>query len=85
VLKLLQTVAGDAASVNISPINARPQYEIGPGGVQTGRLTGYELDRNFEMSSNDVALIGKVAAQASSLISEGVNINSWPPSISTTT
>jgi hypothetical protein len=79
VLKLLQAVAGDAASASISPINARPQYEIGPGGVQTGRLTGYELDRNFEMSSNDVALIGKVAAQASSLISEGVNINSWPP------
>src|SRR5512139_310281 len=26
VLKLLQTVAGDAASVSTSPINARPQY-----------------------------------------------------------
>jgi hypothetical protein len=79
VLAMLGTVAGESAAVATSPVNARPQYEIGPGGAQTGRIAGYELDRNFEMSSGDVALIGKVAAQASSLISEGVNINSWPP------
>lgn len=78
VLQLLETVAGNTA-VAASPITARPQYEVGPGGVQTGRIAGYELDRNFELSSADVALIGKVAAQASSLISEGVSINSWPP------
>jgi len=79
VVKMLESFAGASAAVATSPVNARPQYEIGPGGVQTGRLTGYELDRNFELSSGDVALIGKVAAQASALISEGVNINSWPP------
>jgi hypothetical protein len=79
VLKMLESVAGASAAVTTSPANARPQYEIGPGGVQTGRLTGYELDRNFELSSGDVALIGRVAAQASTLISDGVNINSWPP------
>jgi len=79
VMALLKTVVGDQAAVATSPINARPQYEIGPGGVQTGRIASYELDRNFELSSGDVALIGRVAAQASSLISEGVNINSWPP------
>jgi hypothetical protein len=76
---LLESVAGASAAATVSPVNARPQYEVGPGGVQTGRVTGYELDRNFEFSSADVALIGRVAAQASSLISDGVNINSWPP------
>ena len=79
VLTMLKDVAGESTAVSTSPINARPQFEIGPGGMQTGRIAGYELDRNFEMSSGDVALIGKVAAQASSLISEGENINSWPP------
>ena len=79
VLQLLESVAGANAGVTLSPINARPQYEIGPGGAQTGRLAGYELDRNFELSSGDVGLIGKVAAEASSLISDGVSINSWPP------
>jgi hypothetical protein len=76
---LLESVAGASAGVAVSSVAARPQYEMGPGGVQTGRITGYELDRNFELSSTDVALIGRVAAQASSLISEGVSINSWPP------
>jgi len=76
---LLESVAGASAGVAVSSVAARPQYEMGPGGVQTGRITGYELDRNFELSSTDVALIGRVAAQASSLISEGVSINSSPP------
>jgi uncharacterized protein len=76
---LLETVAGASAAVSVSSVAARPQYEMGPGGMQTGRISGYELDRNFELSSTDVALIGRVAAEASSLISEGVSINSWPP------
>jgi hypothetical protein len=79
VQKMLESVAGASAPVTTSPVNARPQYEVGPGGMQTGRILGYELDRNFELNSSDVALIGRVAAQASTLISEGVNINSWPP------
>jgi hypothetical protein len=76
---LLESVAGATAAVSVSSVAARPQYEMGPGGMQTGRISGYELDRNFELSSTDVALIGRVAAEASSLISEGVSINSWPP------
>jgi hypothetical protein len=76
---LLASAAGESAAVSVSPVATRPQHEIGPGGAQTGRVTGYELDRNFEFSSGDVALIARVAAQASTLISEGVNVNSWPP------
>jgi hypothetical protein len=78
VQEMLGAVAGGAVVVT-SPVTARTQYEMGPGGVQTGRLAGYELERSFELASSDVALIGKVAAQASTLISKGVNINSWPP------
>ncbi len=79
VKSLLESVAGAASPVAISSVTARPQYEIGPGGVQTGRVVGYEFDRSFELSSTDVVLIGRVASEASSLISEGVSINSWPP------
>jgi len=63
----------------MSPVTSRPQYEVAPGGAQTGRVVGYEFDRTFELNSNDVALVTRVAAGASTLISEGVNINSWPP------
>jgi hypothetical protein len=76
---LLDSVVGASAAVTVSPVATRAQYEIGPGGAHTGRVTGYELDRSFELSSGDVALIARVAAQVSTLISEGVNVNSWPP------
>jgi hypothetical protein len=79
VLSMLESLAGPGAAVVVSPASARPQFEIGPGGVQTGRLKGYDLDRNFELSSADVALIGRISAEASTLIAEGVSINSWPP------
>lgn len=79
VLAMLGSMTGKDLPATASPVNSRPQYEIGPGGVQTGRIAAYELDRTFELNSDDVALIGRVAAAASGLISDGVNINSWPP------
>ena len=79
VLQLLESAAGSDAAVVVSPVAARPQYETSATGVQTGRISGYELDRTFELNSKDVALIGRVAAAASALISDGVSINSWPP------
>jgi uncharacterized protein len=79
VKKLLESVAGPGAAVSVAPVTSRPQYEIGPGGAQTGRIVGYELDRSFELTSPDVALIGRVAAGASALISDGISMNSWPP------
>ena len=47
--------------------------------MQTGRVLGYELNRQFEFSSTDVAQIGTIATGASRLISDGVAINSMPP------
>lgn len=79
VAAMLRTSAGEGAQLSSSSVATRAQYEVGPGGVQTGRVTGYELERSFELTSTDVKLIGRIANDASSLISEGVNINSWPP------
>ncbi len=79
VSNMLKSTAGEGAAASVGPVVTRTVYETGPGGVQTGRVSGYELERSFELSSGDVALIGRIAADASGLISEGVNINSWPP------
>ncbi len=67
---MLEATAGDAAAVSVGSVSTRTVYEIGPGGAQTGRVTGYELERGFELTSSDIK---------SSLISEGVNMNSFPP------
>ncbi len=79
VMQMLKTTAGEGASVSVAPVTTRTVYETGTGGVQTGRVAGYELERAYELTSNDVKLIGRIAGEASSLISDGVNINSWPP------
>jgi hypothetical protein len=79
VMQMLKAKAGEGTPVSVASVTTRTVYETGPGGVQTGRVSGYELERAFELTSGDVKLIGQIAGDASALISEGVNINSWPP------
>jgi hypothetical protein len=79
VLQMLKATAGEGAALSAAPVTTRTVYETGPGGVQTGRVSGYELERAYELTSSDVKLIGRIASEASSLISQGVNINSSPP------
>ena len=80
VVKYIESLVGaDAASLQQGTVNTRTVYEFGPGGVQTDRVLGYELSRQFEFSSQHVAQIGTIAAAASRLISDGVAINAMPP------
>jgi len=78
-VKLVATVGADKAQLAPGSVNTQTIFEIGPGGAQTGRITGYELSRTFEVTSADVALIGRIANEAAALISEGVALNSMPP------
>jgi uncharacterized protein len=81
VAKFVESVAGPevAARLQRGTVNTQTLYEFNPNGMQTGRVMGYELVRQFELSSRDVAQIAALAAGASNLISEGVSINSQPP------
>lgn len=76
----IESVAGaDASKLQPGTVNTQTLFEFGSGGMQTGRILGYELSRTFEFSSQDVQRIGQIAAQSSRLISEGVALNSMPP------
>jgi len=80
VVKYIESLVGaDAARLQQGTVNTQTVYEFGPGGVQTGRVLGYELSRQFEFSSKNVAQIGTIATAASRLISDGVAINAMPP------
>ncbi|MCX7053244.1 MAG: SIMPL domain-containing protein [Proteobacteria bacterium] len=80
VVKYLESVAGtDTKNLQQGTVNTQTIFEFGPGGVQTGRVLGYELSRQFEFSSQNVAQIGSIATGAARLISEGVAINAMPP------
>ena len=80
VVKYLESVVRtDTRNLQQGTVNTQTVYEFGPGGVQTGRVLGYELSRQFEFSSQNVAQIGAIATGAARLISEGVAINAMPP------
>jgi uncharacterized protein len=80
VLKYIEAVAGaDAKNLQQGTVNTQTVFEVGPGGVQTGRVLGYELNRQFEFSSKNVEQIRAVATGASRLISDGVALNAMPP------
>ena len=59
-------VGADAERLQQGTVNTQTVYKSGPGGVQTGRVLGYELSRQFEFSSKNVAQIG--AATKDSLL-----------------
>ncbi len=80
VVKYIESVVGaDATNLQQGTVNTQTIFEAGPGGTQTGRVLGYELNRQFEFSSKNVAQIRAVATGASRLISDGVAINGMPP------
>ncbi|MBK7904009.1 MAG: SIMPL domain-containing protein [Proteobacteria bacterium] len=80
VVKYMESVAGaDAGRLQQGTVNTQTVHEFGPGGVQTGRVLGYELSRQFEFSSKNVAQIGTIATRASRLISDGIAISAMPP------
>ena len=78
VASLVGSIA-DASKLQSGSVSSQTLFEVGPGGVQTGRILGYELTRGFEYSAKDVQQIARLAGAATRLISEGMAINSMPP------
>lgn len=75
----LQSATGTDTAITAGAVSMGTQYELNAQGVMTGRIAGYQLDQLFEVTADDVELIGRVAREASQLISQGVELNSWPP------
>ncbi len=68
-----------ADSLIFSSINTQIFYELGPGGRETSRVTGYRLFQTVEVRSTEVERIGVIAREATELINRGVQFESMPP------
>lgn len=66
------------ANLTLSAINTEtiPEYF---NGNSTGRILAYKLTQRFEVSSQDVNAIAKVAQSSTDLINEGIPYTSEPP------
>ncbi|MBV6477266.1 MAG: hypothetical protein HGGPFJEG_00003 [Ignavibacteria bacterium] len=65
--------------ISLSSINTQTQYVTNAQGNLTNEITGYRLSQNVSIESNDVDKIDKLSREATELINEGIEINSFPP------
>lgn len=66
-------------SVVFSPIYTHVTYERNDQGIQLNTIESYELSQEFSISSPNIPLIAKVSQNITTLIKEGLNINSSQP------
>lgn len=65
--------------MTVSSITTTPQKGHDADGNETSQITGYTLQQQIEVRSNDVAKIAQVAREATELINQGILIESKPP------
>lgn len=62
-----------------SSINTNTLYEVNANGQYTSNILGYRLDQRVEISSSDVDKITQVSREATEIINDGVEFQSFPP------
>lgn len=68
-----------ADKINVSAINTTTLYVSNEQGYSTNQITGYRLNQDFRVESEDVDKIDKLSREATELINEGIEINSPTP------
>lgn len=67
------------AQMTVSSITTTPQKRRDSEGNETSEITGYSLQQQIEVRSNDVQKIAQIAREATELINQGILIESKPP------
>lgn len=62
-----------------SSINTNTLYEVNANGQYTSNILGYRLEQRVEISSSDVDKITQVSREATEIINDGVEFQSFPP------
>ena len=65
--------------ITISAIASQTLHARDSNGEDTGQITGYSLQQELEVRSNDVDKIAKIAREATELINQGILIESRAP------
>ena len=65
--------------LKFSAINTTNLYSTNAQGYKTEQIVGYRLSQDVSIESSDVDKIDKLSRDATELINQGVEINSYPP------
>lgn len=69
----------DEKDIVISSINTCTNYRTLPNGQMTNEVQSYRLMQNIEIKSSDVDKLTNISRQATELINQGVEFQSFPP------
>ena len=69
----------EESDIIISSISTNPYYVVLPNGMYSNEIASYRLEQRVEVSSNDVEKITAISREATDLINEGVEFQSYPP------
>jgi hypothetical protein len=62
-----------------SSIDTNPIYEVNYNGQYTNNIIAYRLYQRVQISSTDVDKLSRIAREATELINEGIEFQSYPP------
>lgn len=81
VLNYLKTQGIKESEVTFSFVNVQKNYEgiYQAGNYAGSRFTGYSLEQTFTITSSDVDNVERISREISSLIAQGINIESYTP------
>jgi len=80
ILKYLEKYGIRRDMVDISSVETMIRYRKNEKGVPTNEIEGYDLEQRVSITSSDVQLISRLSKESTSLIKEGVEFISNPPS-----
>lgn len=63
----------------LSPISTSSTFKLNENGHSTNSIESYSLSQDFSISSTDISLVTNVSQNITSLIKEGLSINSSQP------
>jgi hypothetical protein len=79
VRKHLQSKGIDEKSIVFSSIDTNPIYEVNYNGQYTSNIIAYRLYQRVEIESEDVDKLTQISREATELMNEGVEFQSFPP------
>jgi len=65
--------------IEFSSINTSTNYVIGPSGQYTSEIESYVLNEEVKVQSKDVQKLKQLALQATDLMNQGLEFQSYPP------
>lgn len=80
ILDYLKSKGISKDSIKIWAVNTSTQFKLNKEGNPTNEIEGYILTQNISIGSKNVFLIEEISNESTSLIQEGIEINSHPPS-----